>query len=387
MRKRGGQGARYLSIMFSSIRGFLIRHRRKFVIGGLLAGSFVLLTRYSQRKIREWQEKEVRELLQRTRRSQHFEATERSCNQTILDLSVCLRNSITKAVDTESIVEQLRKGCDDKIACWNTLKSLAITRSAVLIYATTMLVVLVRIELNLIGGLMFRNSQNPESCESIGETDRKKYLSVCSYLISEGIDKLAHFIREKVDDVTSSISLMDKLTLRDVEQIYWSIVSSVAADADRDPVRNMTSYMIQEDSRSPSNPMMAKMIQETIDLLESEEVQNLTRTTIRSGFALLVDNISEYFIDSSSNRFSNKSSNYVGINGTMENALVDNGLTNGYMNLNKITMPMAKIIPIINGQVRDLPKNGDIASDWLQANIANDKLKTLGANIYEAFSF
>ncbi|XP_043279666.1 peroxisomal biogenesis factor 3 isoform X2 [Venturia canescens] len=352
-----------------------------------MTGSFVVLTRYSQRKLREWQEREVRELLQRTRRNQHFEATERSCNQTILDLSICLKNSITKTLDTGSVVQQLRKGCNEKIACWNTLKSLAITRTAVVIYATTMLVVLVRIELNLIGGLMFKNSQNPETHDNVSETEKKEYLSICSYLISEGVNKLARLIHQKVNEVTSSVSLMDKLTLRDVEQIYWSIVSSVTADTKQDPIRNVTSYVIKKGSYNSANTMVVKMIQETMDLLDSEEVQNLMRTTMQSGFALLIDNISEYFIDTSTRNILSTSSNSLALNSTREKIFVDKGLTNGYMSLNKVTMPMAKIIPIINGQVRDLPQSGDIALDWLQANIANDKFKALGANIYEAFSF
>ena len=362
-----------------------------------MVGGFVVVTKYSQRKIREWQEQEVRELLQRTRRNQHFESTERLCNQTILSLSDCLRNSVTKALDTEAVVNRLRTGCKDKIATWNELKTLAISRSAVIIYSDTMLVTTLRVQLNLMGGHMFKNSLNQQNGVILDDAVQQEYLTLCSYFIKEGIQKLSKFVMEKVEEITATISLKDNLTLRDLEQIYWSIMSSVTADTERDPVKNITSYMLPpppyDREIHKNNPILTQMIDETLDLLESEEVQSLVQSTIRSGFVTLIDHVSEYFIDSSrilsngpkvpvtANKIDGQSTS------NMDDKHVDTCFQNGYMNLNKITMPMAKIIPIIRGQVHDVPKPGDIASDWLQSNIVNDKLKTLGANIYEAFSF
>lgn len=380
--------------MFSTLRGFLNRHRRKFIIGGLVIGGFILVTRYSQRKVREWREDEVRDLLRRTRRSQHFESTERSCNQTILNLAACLRSSVTKALNTESVVDRLRNGCQDKLATWEELKILAISRSAVIIYSNTMLVATLRVQLNLMGGRMFKYSQNPQDGASLDEEVQHEYLTLCSYLMEEGIEKLSRFIREKVEEITASISLKDKLTLRDLEQIYWSVMSSVSADFTRDPVKNITSYMLPANFDRDKKPALARMIDETLDLLESDEVRNLIQSTIRSGFVLLIDHVSEYFVDSSiAGRNGDNvpaSSRPVGGRSSAiseKDNSPDTCFPNGYTNFNKITMPVAKIIPIINGQVRDVSTPGDIASDWLQANIANDKLKTLGANIYEAFSF
>lgn len=373
------------------------RHKRKFVISGVVVGSFILITRYTQRKLREWQEKEVRELLERTRRCQHFESTERTCNQTILTLSSSVRNSVTNVLDTETVVNKLRNGCTDKVASWNLLKVLAITRSAVIIYSHAMLVATLRIQLNLVGGYMFKDSQNLNGVVKADGITQQKYLSLCGYFMDEGVEKLSALIKEKVEEITASISLRDKLTLRDLEQIYWSIMSLVSADLKVDPVKNLASYMIPENCEKETDDVLSKMIIETLDLLESEEVQSLVQTSIRSGFVLVIDHISEYFGDSVAKSNGIKKESFSPAPGTSngkETLWADSVKKSEdachkdvFVNLNEITMPMAKIIPIINGQVPEVPTSGDVPSDWLQRLILNDKLKAMGANVYEAFSF
>lgn len=375
--------------MFSRFRGFLNRHKRKFIVSGVVLGGFILITRYTQRKLREWQEKEVRELLERTRRSQHFESTERTCDQTILTLGTSVRNSVTKVLDTETIVNKLRNGCSDKIATWNQLKILAISRSAVIIYAHAMLVATLRIQLNLVGGYMFKASQNTNITEKADEITQQKYMSLCGYFMDEGIEKLCALIKAKVEEITASTSLRDKLTLRDLEQIYWSIMSLVSADSKIDPVKNLPNYMIPPNcEKDEKNVILTKMINETLDLLESEEVENLIQTSIRSGFVLIIDHISEYFGDTNtrSNGVTKKVLPIPGTSNGMETIWTEKAAEE-FVDLNKIAMPMAKIIPIINGQVPDVPTSRDVPSDWLQRLTLNDKLKTLGANVYEAFSF
>lgn len=114
--------------MLSRIRGFISRHRRKFIVSSIVLGS-VIFIRYTQRKLREWQEKEIREMLERTKRLQYFECTERTCSQMIMSVASTLRDAVIKVLDTDVIVNKLRNGCTDKIACWNELKVLAIARS------------------------------------------------------------------------------------------------------------------------------------------------------------------------------------------------------------------------------------------------------------------
>lgn len=108
--------------VFSKIGGFLNRHRNKFFVGGVVVGGSILLTRYAQYKLKEWQQNEAKEFLERTRKQQHFESTERTCNQTILSLITALNESLTKCLNTDEIIEELRKNPDNKLELWDKLK-------------------------------------------------------------------------------------------------------------------------------------------------------------------------------------------------------------------------------------------------------------------------
>ncbi|XP_012252718.1 peroxisomal biogenesis factor 3 [Athalia rosae] len=380
--------------MFSRMRDFLYRHRRKFVVSGVLVGGVIFATRYTQRKLREWQESETRAFIERTRRQQHFESTERTCNQTILSLANGLRDTITSTLDTEAIVEKLRLGSGDKISLWNELKVLALARSAALIYASTILVVTLRIQLNVMGGYMFRDSKNPGQQVEIDGPMQEKYLSICEYFMSEGAVKLSQFIKGKVEETAASITLAQKLSLRDVEQIYLGITSSISADSNKDPIKNLSSYVLLPNCEAVSDKTLSKIIAETLDLMESEEIQSLVRSSIRTGFVMMVDHVSEYFFDSSFPGVMEQPTPVPGpssqSNSTWTNATekpLQVAQTNGFLNVNKMSMPMAKLIPIVNGQVPAVPRTGDSPSVWVKQLILNDQLKSFGANVYEAFSF
>lgn len=379
--------------MFSSSWGFLKRHKRKFVIGGIIVSGVIFLTRYTQRKLREWQDNEIRMLMEKTKKRQYYENIEKTCNQMTLSLAATLRNSVIKENDTETIVNQLRDGTANKIASWNQLKILAFTRSAVIIYSYTMLATFLRIQITLISGHMYKNAQNVDN--GIIESEvQERYMTLSSYFIYESIRNLNNLIKSKIVEVTASLSLTEQLTLRDLEQIYWALTSSISTDSSKDPVKNFTSYILQKNTENNDTSIYKKLIDQMLDVMESEEVQDLMQKNIRSGFVLLMDHISMYF-----NNFSkigniyeardatlhSKESNVKNSTSTLQDAAT-NDESNEFVNINKTTMALAKIIPIINGQVPDNPTPKDIAADWLQRLILNNELKILGANIYEAFS-
>lgn len=376
--------------MFSSIRGFLNRHKRKFIIGGVIVSSVVFLTRYTQRKLREWQENEIRMLMERTKKLQYYESTERSCNQMILSLTSTLRNSVIEENDTEVIINQLKVGPADKITCWNQLKVLAITRTTVIIYSYTMLVTFLRIQLNLISGHMYKNVQNVDN--TIGNEVQERYMALSSYFIYEGVKNLSSFIKSKVEEITALLSLVEKLTLRDLEQIYATIISSISADSSRDPVKNFTYYMFQQEVEKRETSTYSKLIDQMLDILESEEVQDLMQKNIRSGFALLIDHVSAYFGDTSETDNVHNARNGMLFLGESSKSTINSigastsNASPNFVDVNKTTMAVAKIIPILNGQIPDNPVPKDVAADWCQCLILNNDLKMLGANVYEAVS-
>ncbi|XP_072761895.1 peroxisomal biogenesis factor 3 [Anoplolepis gracilipes] len=376
--------------MFSSIWGFLKRHKRKFVVGSIVVSSVIFLTRYTHRRLREWQDNEIKMLMEKTKKRQYYESIEKTCNHMILSLTATLRNSVIKENDTETIINQLRDGTVDKIASWNKLKILAFTRSAVIIYSYTMLVTFLRIQVTLISGHMYKNAQNVDNGIIENEV-QAKYMTLSSYFIYESIKNLSSFIKSKVADVTASLSLTEQLTLRDLEQIYWALTSSVSADNSKDPIKNFTHYILEKNTESNDTSIYAKLIDQMLDVLESEEVQDLMQKNVRSGFVLLMDHISVHFNSSKTESEHDATSQLKESNiknsssAHLQKATTSNG-SSEFVNIHKTTIALAKIIPIINGQVPDNSTPKDIAADWLQHLLLNNDFKILGANIYEAFS-
>ena len=379
--------------MFSRIRGFLNRHRRKFIVGGIIVGGAILLSRYTQKKLREWQERETKEFLERTRRQHHFESTERTCNQTILSLTPTIREAVIKILDTEKLVIRLRNDPPDKVSLWEELKILAFTRASVLVYAGAMLVVALRIQLNLIGGYMYQDSTNEAEggagVAHISSTLQHNYLLLCHYFVNEGIRELCTLIEVKVRLIVEGTSLKQKFNLQDTEQLFWAIQAAVTGDL-HDPIKCLTRYVLPPDRPpTPHCDTLQKMISETMDLLESDEIISLTSSSVSRGFSLMVDQISDYYRPAGDKTALNITAGPSGLQNKTPVRNSDAEYSNGFTTFthpNSVAMPMAKLIPIVNGLIQNQTGHGGGPDPWIQQLILDDKLKLLGANVYEAFS-
>lgn len=178
--------------IFSKIRNFFQRHRNKFLVTGVVVTSAYLASRYAQYKIRESQERATKDFLEKTRKSQHFQSTERTCNQTIMSLSLTLNDTLAKIINTEEIVVELRSNPPNRIELWDNLKILVISRVSTLIYTNTLLAIILRIQLNLVGGYLFKDTN------SISSELQQKYLSLCHILLENGLKQISKIVTEKV---------------------------------------------------------------------------------------------------------------------------------------------------------------------------------------------
>lgn len=104
-------------------------------------------------------------------------------------------------------------------------------------------------------------------------------------------------------------------------------------------------------------------VRETADLLDSEEVQSLATTCTNRGFSFVIDKISEFYAP----------------NGIIDGPSSSKDI---FIHPSKVQIPLAKLIPILNGFL----SRNSFPEALCQQLIIDDKLKTLGANIYEVFS-
>lgn len=384
--------------MLSRLRDFLTRHRRKFVITGVIVGGSYVALKYAQKKLIEMQERQAREFMEKTRRLQHFESTEKTCNQVIIGMGAELMQAILKECSTDDLLAQLRENPPNKVELWEEMKIVSFTRLTTFIYASSMLVVALRIQLNLLGGYLYTDTVTnflgdpgkSAKTPKINDDLKQQYLSLIRHFIQDGgLSELVRLIRAKVLEVMKQLPLTKKLSLSDIEQLFWSLQMAINSDANVDPCSKMCKYLMpsQITDFTSGGPVLQKMFNETLDLLESDDASSVCSNNICRGFSLAVDAMAESISETVT--MSQKSNINNNLNTTQTSTTASSSATD-LLNINNVQIALAKIIPIVSGLTSKgfdsstRPQN--LATSLITFYVVSEKCKVLGANVYETFS-
>jgi peroxin-3 len=382
-------------------------------VTGIVAGGSVLLWNYAKKKLIEYQEEQTKELFERTKRLQHFESTERACNQTVKAIAVSLCDTIHQStINTERVLEQLRSNPENKLELWEELKILSFTRITAQVYGISMLVVTLRVQLNLLGGYLYKDSTQTEKV--VTQEIQAEYLSLIEHLLKDGLSNLIEIIEKNISKILGKHNLKDKFTIADIEQLLWSIQATINSDIEAH--KGIVQFVMPKTMNS-DNELLNKMFSETLDLLESEEVTEIFFNSISNGLSTVTDQISDFYSPNDTaitNRLRGGGS--ARLNGIKEGATIEEivemaGARNssnpstskssinveksvGFNNINRISLPLAKIIPIVNGLASKTYTNHATSSQTGKQNlttalvtlfIISEKMKILGVNVYEVF--
>lgn len=369
------------------------------MISGVVVAGGMLTLRYAQRKLIEYQEAKAREFFDRTRRTQHFETTERTCNQAIMGLAPSLIDQILKNLDADSVVAELRTNPDDKITRWNAIKVLAFGRLCALVYACSMLVITLRVQFNVLGGYLYKDAVGND--EQITAELQQNYVALIQHFLRDGVDALCHLIQKKCEQIVGTYDLSRKLTLTECEQIFCSIQMAINSDAN-DPNTHLAHYVYPKDvPASTSNALFEKMFLETIDMLESSDVSTLNANNVSRGFSIVMDNIAEYYYKPQQHSINENgiTSNHMvdsiteipttSASAADRNALNGPTIAEPVLNINTVSIPIPKLIPVINGLAKQQFSNTNqpagLSTSLVTLYLISEKVKILGANTYEVF--
>lgn len=333
--------------MYDSVKKFVSRHKRKLIISGALFCSTAYVVYTIKKKIAERKEKETTEYLERCRRQQHYEATENTSNRMISESVKQLHvKYFSKHLRIEDIIDKLKKKND--LALWEKMRINVFTRACLLVYAETMLVITLKIQLNLLGGLVYKSlsQDSPPICSKTQED----YLSLFSYFIEEGIQRLEQYIHVKVNKYVQQVPIQEQYNLQELEKLFFLIQADIASDS-VSPFRNIDTYMLYEVPQV-REALLQDMVDETRELLNNEEIISVARYCTSHGFNKLLDAITV-------------------------------NMPNRSVNLpNTVKMPFAKWLPIVDRST----KITEYGESNLKQNVHLDgKVKILSANVYEAF--
>jgi len=333
--------------MYDSVKKFVSRHKRKLIIGSALFCSTAYIVYTIKKKLAEKKDKESREYLERTRRQQHYEATENTSNRMITEFVKQLHvKYFSKNLRIENIIDKLKKQND--LALWEEMRICVFTRACLLVYAETMLVITLKIQLNLLGGLVYKSlsQDSPPICSKTQE----EYLLHFSYFIEDGIQRLEEYLHNKVIKYVQQVPIQEQYNLQELEKLFFLIQTEIASDTDS-PFRCIDTYMLHQ-MPQVREALLQDMVNETRELLKNEEIISVARYCSSHSFNKLMDAIT--------------------IN-----------TPNRSVNLpTTVKMPFAKWLPIVDRSTK-VTENGDCS---LKQNVHLDgKIKVLSANVYEAF--
>ncbi|XP_014242616.1 peroxisomal biogenesis factor 3 [Cimex lectularius] len=332
--------------MLQRLKQLVSQHKHVIVGGTVIVSSAFFAIRFAQKRLLEWQDNRTKEYITRLAKEQHFTSTEKTCHQIIASLGESLKINVDKLLDAEKLLSKLRSGTGNKFELWSELKITVFTHLCTLLYSSLMLVILLKIQLSILSGYLFT-----ENVDVLPLNFQEDYLSLCQHFLETGIPELTSVIKKNVTIVLRDVSLKKEMTLQDVEQIFWSIETSLSYD-EMDPIRNSAAYLLPQVKTNwiSQAGLSDEITEDTYELLESDEAISVAYSCIKKAFSNIVDQIAGHF-------------------------------NTADVNITKSVLPMAKIVPIIH----TLFKTGG-NDDCITQFLLMDKINMLGANIYQAFS-
>ncbi|KAF2231888.1 Peroxin-3 [Viridothelium virens] len=387
--------------MFQATRRWFRRNRTSFAIGAGLLGVGYLAGQYVVGKISEARQRMSDERIAKENLRRRFEQNQEDCTLTVLALLPTLKENIINALPVEGILDELQQkkaerlsksvGASDlassdvqsgpsvppsvtdedgsssfqmgsyihtsqmaqnsadgaenttqkpkksKTQLWNEMKISSITRAFTLVYSLSLLSLLTRIQLNLLGRrnylssvvslaapprrdaqIALENHDDDNFEQAYGndfETNRQ-YLAFSWWLLHRGSKAIMEKVQEVVIDVFGPLNLREEITMEKLSQLTLELRKKIegATEEDRRSMRWLTyllppttseSFVLQESGIIPppsppastsSSPLpteisssLRRLLDETSDLIDSPTFTHVLTLLFDSGFSLLID--------------------------------------------------------------------------------------------------
>lgn len=298
---------------------------------------------------------------------------------TVLSMLPTLRETLMLQLNSESLTALLKNRPANKLEIWEDLKIISFTRSIVAVYSTCMLVVLLRVQLNIIGGYIYLDNAavGKNGTTVLAPPDvQQQYLSSIQHLLGDGLTELISVTKQAVQKILGSVSLKHSLSLLDLEQKLKEIRNLVEQHKtswiNKDESKSLLCHYMMPDEEtplevqacglSPRDVTTIKLLNETRDMLESPDFSTVLNNCLNRGFSRLLDNMAEFFRPTEQ----------------------DLQRGDSMSSLSSVSLPLAKIIPIVNGQIHSVCS--ETPSHFVQDLLMMEQVKDFAANVYEAFS-
>ncbi|RKF56960.1 Peroxisomal biogenesis factor 3 [Golovinomyces cichoracearum] len=241
-------------------------------------------------------------------------------------------NIATSTPERSEIVENIKKS---KLELWNALKISAITRSFTLIYTLSLLTLLTRTQLNLLGRRSYLSSvismansgtnhqttinlENHDDDNPVQEFGNefeinRTYLTFSWWLLNRGWKGIMHKVEAAVEEVFGTLSPRDELSMAKFSELTLEVRKKIEGSTESIrkqakwlefllPPRDEEDLVLKESGNtdragtkissefSPcTNSALRRLLDETSDLIESPPFTHVITLLLDDGFSTLVD--------------------------------------------------------------------------------------------------
>ncbi|KAM0704765.1 hypothetical protein Q7P35_007551 [Cladosporium inversicolor] len=382
--------------MIAATRRWFRRNRTNLAIGAGVIGVGYVAGQYVLGKISEARQRMSEDRIAKENLRRRFEQNQEDCTYTVLALLPTVRDEIIEALPVEQITEQLQQERQERLKrlgqseapsseypsappsitddastssfvhasqmassvgdngfkpkrskgqLWQEMKINSVTRALTLLYTLSLLNVLTRIQLNLLGRRTYLSSvvslANPQanmqsSTISLENRDddnfenfygndfetNRKYLTFSWWLLHRGSKQIMEKVTAAVKEVFGAVNIREDVTMERLADLIMQVRKKVegSTDAERRQMRWL-SYLLppqeeeqfvirqasmpdSDDSASPEtaatqDPMSAdvritnalrRLLDETSDLIDSPTFSFVLTRLLDAGFSNLIDN-------------------------------------------------------------------------------------------------
>lgn len=393
-------------------RRFLVRNWGSITVGAIAVPTFLRLTEIASQRYITYTTERTHQMLLRFKKQRMFEMMEETFPESFKTWHSLMKQSIKEVINAEKHMEMLKQRKGNKMDHWLELKVYAFTTVNVLVFGSSLLSILLRIQTNVISGLLFKQMEYiPAGLEELGQGDgsphigvitesvQQEYMKLTRYLCTTGIKRMCVSMFDKTYKALENLQLKHKLTVADVDRylinackasrsfqpIHQELEIDIANDRnDWCPIKEAWFYMIDmEDTKelfcgssqtqiheTNTDVLLRNLLGEAYDLVRSKDTVKLLKYLEINGRNNYLDRIAEFV-------------NSLPPNLTTDATNSEDGLTlEAESEFAAQAVYVAKLIPFMNSLI-DVPFEDD---SWIDILLKNSSLKTFSANIYESYS-
>ncbi|KAL1303842.1 hypothetical protein AAFC00_000299 [Neodothiora populina] len=381
--------------MFAATRRWFRRNRTPLAVGAGTLGAVYLAGQYAWGKWLEARQRMSEERIAKDNLRRRFEQNQEDCTYTVLALLPTFREEIIAALPAEDITAELQRQKQDrltrsagaseaassefpsapastieddrgslasfqssvyvhasqmaessgsasqtrskrsKMQLWNDLKIQSITRALSLLYILSLLTLLTRIQLNLLGRRTYLSSvvslaspraatqssqislqDNDDNYDDVYGNDfetNRKYLTFSWWLLHRGSKDVMQRVQTAVEEVFGAVNPREDITLERLSHLILDVRKRVEGSTETErrqhkwlayllPPRDQEDYVLQESGMNTdtlpsapqlqstdSSPSLRRLIDETSDLIDSPTFTHVLTLLLNTTFSHLID--------------------------------------------------------------------------------------------------